>query len=311
MRRSRRRPACPSTATEVAVDGGTPGHASDGEAPSSAVGDPDLSFVSLADAPDLVATAEAIERDIPPFLAALTRAHRERATEHHASTSWVALEEELPLAVVRAVPWSWSGRVADAPVGGVGEVAAGVAELEPDAVDTLAVLDVVVAFGARGRGIGRAVLRGLDGLRQGRGLDRSLVLLRPHAKRDYPLVPFPRYVSFVRDDGSPFDPWFRAAWNAGLVPVAPAERSLSARAPFDEWQQWHGAPVPGSGPYLVDGALKPAILETELDEGRYREPHLWAGAGAGVAPADDWLTALTAAGVSAGDRSHREVKRRR
>jgi GNAT superfamily N-acetyltransferase len=272
-----------------------------------------LRFVSLADEPELAEVATAIERDLPPFLAELTRAHRDRATAHFASTSWVVLEADLPVGVVRAVPWSWSGASAEAPVGGVGEVAVGIGSLEAGAADTLAVLDVVVAFGARGRGIGRAVLQRLDLLRAEHALDRLLVLLRPHTKHDYPLVPFQRYASFVRDDGAPFDPWFRAAWQTGLVPVAAAERSLSARAPFDSWQRWLGVEVPGSGPYLVDGAIKPAILETELDEGRYREPHLWVGSGAAVSEVggQTWLEALEAAGVVAGDRQHREVKRRR
>ena len=292
------------------------GSARGGQAPGRAGErfDPtNLRFVSLAWDPELTEVATAIERDLPPFLAELTRAHRDRATEHYATTSWVVLEADIPVGVVRAVPWSWSGAAADAPAGGVGEVAAGLDELAPGDADTLAVLDVVVAYGARGRGIGRAVLEGLDRLRVEQGSDRLLVLLRPHTKHDYPLVPFQRYASFVRDDGAPFDPWFRAAWQTGLVPVAAAERSLSARAPFDSWQRWLGVEVPGSGPYLVDGAIKPAILETELDEGRYREPHLWAGSGAGVPVAGDrsWLEALEAAGVVAGDRQHREVKRRR
>jgi GNAT superfamily N-acetyltransferase len=281
--------------------------------PDAAIERASLRFVSLADEPEHAEVAAAIERDLPPFLAELTRAHRDRATELHAATSWVVLEAELPVGVVRAVPWSWSGAPAEAPTGGVGEVAVGLDSLQPGAIDTLAVLDVVVAFGARGRGIGRAVVQGLEALRAGQGLDRLLVLLRPHAKRDYPLVPFQRYASFVRDDGAPFDPWFRAAWQAGLVPIAAAERSLTARAPFDAWQRWLGVEVPGSGPYLVDGAIKPAILETETDEGRYREPHLWVGSGRGVAGAGtrSWLEALQAAGVVGGDRRHREVKRQR
>lgn len=284
-----------------------------GEATDARTGAPELQFVSLAGRADLHEVVAAIERDVPPFLAALTRAHRDRATERHAATSWVVLEADVPVAVVRAVHWAWSGAAAEAPDGGVGEVATGVDGLGPGAADTLAVLDVLVAFGARGRGIGPAILERLDRLRVEQELDRLLVLLRAHAKRDYPLVPFQRYASFVGDDGAPFDPWFRAAWQAGLVPVAAAERSLSARAPFDAWQRWLGVEVPGSGPYLVDGAIKPAILETELDEGRYREPHLWAARGDGVPTVDgrSWLEALRAAGVVAGDRQHREVKRTR
>jgi hypothetical protein len=100
----------------------------------------------------------------------------------------------------------------------------------------------------------------------------------------------------------------------------PFHGSLVARAPVAAWERWYGRPFPTSGPYLVAGAIKPAIVELERDEGRYREPHLW------VAPAahltqrtieaatlrrseDAWRRSLAAAGVVAGSRRHREVRR--
>lgn len=267
-----------------------------------------MRWTSLADDPSLTDVLTDVERDVPPFLAELTHAHRDRVAAVDPSLSWVAHEDELPVAAVRAVRLSWDGTLTGAPAGGAGEAVRRAGE---DRADTLAVLDITVAFGARGRGLGPAILAALDSQRVAAGTERLLVLLRPHAKAAYPLVPFARYASFVRDDGLPFDPWFRAAWRAGLVPVAAAERSLTARAPFALWQRWLGVDIPGSGPYLVDGAIKPAIVEVERDEGRYREPHLWVGGGAGPVPDGNWVDALSAAGVVAGDRAHREVKRPR
>ncbi|MCC5947591.1 MAG: hypothetical protein JJT89_03965 [Nitriliruptoraceae bacterium] len=267
-----------------------------------------LRWTSLAEEPSLVAAARAIERDVPGFLAELTASMRARLDVQAASSSFVVTADRLPVAVVRAVPWSWSGQLGTAPVGGLGQVAAETADVEDP--DTLAVLDVTVAFGARGRGVGRAVLDAVGAEARQMGAERWLVLLRPHAKRDFPLVPFERYLSFVREDGLPFDPWLRTAWRAGLVPAGAASRSLVGRAPLEAWERWMGTPIPGSGPYLVGGAIKPAILETERDEGRYREPHLWVAGGAGVPSAPGWVDALAAAGIVAGDRRHREVKRR-
>jgi GNAT superfamily N-acetyltransferase len=271
--------------------------------------DGELRFVSLADDPALLPAVEAIERDVPPFLGELTRRHRDEHARTDPGGTWVVHEGELPVAAVRAVRITWDGTSSGAPEGGVGEAARRAGEA---GADTLAVLDVTVAFGARGRGIGAAVLRALDDHRAAAGLARLLVLLRPHAKTSYPLVPFARYASFTRTDGTPFDPWFRCAWRAGLVPVRAAERSLSARADLAAWQRWLDVDVPGSGPYLVDGAIKPAIVEVERDEGRYREPHLWVGRDVTDVPADGgWVAALGHAGVVAGDRSHREPRRPR
>lgn len=271
-----------------------------------------MGWTSLADDPASDQMLTDIERDAPPFLAELTRRHRGRLTAHAPSTSWVVAEDELPVAAVRAVSLAWDGSSGGAPAAGVGEALdrAG----EPGA-DTLTVLDLTVAYGARGRGVGPAVLAGLDARRAELGLARTLLLLRPHAKAGYPLIPFARYASFTRADGQPFDPWFRAAWRAGFVPVLGVDRSLNARADLASWVHWLGVEVPGSGPYLVDGAIKPAIVEVERDEGRYREPHLWAALeGDGVTGTEDtrgdWITALSRAGVVAGDRAHREPKRR-
>lgn len=267
---------------------------------------PEVRWVSLAVDPAMAEVAAAIERDAPPFLAELTRGHREHLTATSPELSFVVLLEERPVAVVRAVRLRWDGSSTGAPGSGAGEALARAGE--PDA-DTCAVLDVIVASGARRRGIGRRVLAALDGRRREAGLDRLLVLLRPHVKADYPLVPFARYATFTRDDGEPFDPWLRTAWQVGFRPVRGVDRSLVARAGLDDWRRWLGKELPGSGPYLVEGAIKPAILETERDEGRYREPHLWAAPGR--TSQVGWVDALAAAGLVAGDRQHREVRRRR
>lgn len=266
-----------------------------------------LTWTSLAAAPQLVEVAHSIEADLPPFLAELTAPHRRELDDAAPQLQWVVTEGELPVALVRAVALRWSGSRDDAPAGGVAEALGRGGE---DGADTLAVLDVTVAYGARGRGIGATVLGQLDPHRSDGGWDRLLVLLRPHAKATYPLVPFARYASFVDEGGAPFDPWFRAAWRAGLAPVVAVDRSLVARADLAAWQRWMGVRVPGSGPYLVDGAIKPAIVEVERDEGRYREPHLWAAPRASIAggAAPGWREALADAGVVAGDRTHREVR---
>jgi len=278
--------------------------------------DVEVVWTSLRDDPDLATTAATIERDVAPFLAELTRDVRDRLTRDAPDLSFVVHVDELPVATVRAVRLRWDGTFGDAPAAGAVEAVGRAGEAE---ADTLAVLDVTVAFGERGRGLGSAILASLEDRRHAAGLEQLLVLLRPHAKASYPLIPFARYAAFRTADGEPFDPWFRAAWRRGFRPVRGVDRSLVARADLDALRRWLDVEVPGSGPFLIDGAIKPAILETERGEGRYREPHLWVarpGPGNEIPPGDPasseaWVTALAAAGVEAGDRSHREIRRRR
>lgn len=287
-----------------------------GSEPFSRPSDADLRWTSLEDDPELVTTAVTVERDVAPFLAELTSNVRDRLTEAAPELSFVVHVDELPVAVVRAVRLRWDGTPADAPASGAVEAVARAGEAD---ADTLAVLDVTVAFGERGRGLGSAILAALDDRRREVGLERLLVLLRPHAKAAYPLIPFARYAAFRTAEGAPFDPWFRAAWRHRFHPVRAADRSLVARADLDAWRRWLDVEVPGSGPFLVDGAIKPAILETERDEGRYREPHLWVALPgpadqvpeAERSSSDAWVLALAVAGIEPGDRSHREVRRAR
>jgi GNAT superfamily N-acetyltransferase len=257
--------------------------------------------------------AATVESAGVPFLVALTADHRRHLDEVAATTCHLALEGDEVVGVVRAVALRWDGTTDDAPAGGAGEALTRAGER---AADTLAVLDVTVAAARRGHGIGTALLRRLPTLAAGAGLERTLVLVRPHGKSAHPLTPFVRYLHAIDDTGAPFDGWLRAAWRAGLVPVRAVDRSLVASASLAAWSAWCGGRrFPTSGPELVPGAIKPTIVEHERDEGRYREPHLW------TAPVDDladevarpavWRDALAAVGIVAGDRAHREVKRAR
>lgn len=274
-------------------------------------------WVRLDEDPALTGRLPAVETGGAAFLVEVTAEHRARLCREQPEHQWVWVDDEGIGAVAWAAALAWDGTTAGAPAGGVGEALSA----RPAAADTLAVLDLVVAPERRGRGLGGRLLGDLDDLRARAGLERLLVLQRPHGKRHHPLVPFGRYVAAADATGTPRDGWLAAAWTAGLHPVLAVDRSLVVRAPVAAWEAWYGRPFPVSGPYLLPGAIKPAIVEHERDEGRYREPHLWMApaehlqqrtvdAGALRTPADAWRRALAAVGLVPGSRRHREVRRR-
>jgi GNAT superfamily N-acetyltransferase len=271
---------------------------------------------SLADDPTLAGALASVETGGAAFLEQLTAEHRAHLTDVHPQHQWVRHHDGEAEAVVRAVPLAWDGTTAGAPAAGAG----GALRHAAEGGDTLAVLDVVVAPARRGAGLGSAVLGELDGLRERAGCSRLLVLVRPHAKRHHPLVPFGRYVAATDEAGRPRDGWLAAAWQSGLHPVLAVDRSLVARAPVAAWEAWYGRSFPTSGPYLLPGAIKPAIVEHERDEGRYREPHLWMAPVAHLdqrtvdpsalrEPRDGWRRALASVGLVPGSRRHRQVRR--
>lgn len=274
---------------------------------------PGLTFRDLRGAPGQATELAELERDGPRFLVDATAPARHHLDEAAPDTTWVGRDAAgAAVVAVRGVRLRWDGTSDDAPASGAVEAVARAGE---EAADTLVVLGVRVRADARRRGIGRATLAATTELAREAGCQRALVLLRTHAKAAHPLTPFVRYLAATRDDGHPFDPWLRQAWTAGLRPVRSVDRSLVVAAPLARWVDWAGHPFPTSGPELVPAAIKPAIVEFERDEGRYREPHLWA------AHADDlerppprdagWSAALAHVGLVPGDRAHREVLRRR
>jgi hypothetical protein len=274
-------------------------------------------WTTLADEPHLTAQLPAVETAGARFLDALTAERRRRLSDAAPQHQYLRCGAGGVEVVVRATGVRWDGTTATAPAHGAGDAA-----LEAGTTpDTLAVLDVTAAPELRGAGRGSAVLGELDALRERAGLDRLLVLVRPHSKRHHPLVPFGRYVAATDAAGRPADRWLAAAWGHGLHPVLAVDRSLVARAPVAAWEAWYGRPFPTSGPYLLPGAIKPAIIEHEIDEGRYREPHLWMAPQEHLAqrtvspaalrePRDAWRRSLAAVGLVPGSRRHREVRRR-
>jgi GNAT superfamily N-acetyltransferase len=280
---------------------------------------PGLVWSNLAETPGWADRFAVVEAGGPALLAELTAAHRALLDERWPAQQWLGLVGGEPVAVVRALTIRWDGTTEGAP-DGLGRL---VGDTDPAShADTLAVVDVAVHPARRGTGLGRQVLAELDGLRARTGTVRLLLLVRPHGKRHHPLVPFARYLAATDPDGTPRDGWLAAVWGAGFHPVRGVDRSLVARAPVAAWERWYGCRFPTSGPYLVPGAIKPAIVELERDEGRYREPHLWVAPpthleqrtvdpGALRSPEDAWRRALVAADVVPGSRRHREVRRAR
>ena len=42
-----------------------------------------------------------------------------------------------------------------------------------------------------------------------------------------------------------------------------------------EWERWTGQRYPGTGRYVVPGALNPILIDKEKDIGSYTEPNVW------------------------------------
>ncbi len=83
------------------------------------------------------------------------------------------------------------------------------------------------------------------------------------------------YASWRDAAGRPFDAWVRVHVSMGGRVVGPCERAMVITGSVAEWEEWTGLRFPGTGRYVVDGALAPVEVDVGADRGTYVEPNLW------------------------------------
>jgi hypothetical protein len=119
------------------------------------------------------------------------------------------------------------------------------------------------------------VLQAMKAIAAARGLGALIAPVRPTWKERYPLTPMERYVEWKRADGLPFDSWLRVHYRLGARFVAVAKESMVITGTVSEWEEWTGMRFPETGPYVVEGALRPVEMDLERDLGVYAEPNVW------------------------------------
>ena len=90
----------------------------------------------------------------------------------------------------------------------------------------------------KGTGTATELVRALIQTGQNQGMTRALAPLRPTRKHLYPLISIEEYVSWVREDGLPFDPWLRRHVRAGGRVIALAPDAQTMTGSVQEWEQW-------------------------------------------------------------------------
>jgi hypothetical protein len=141
--------------------------------------------------------------------------------------------------------------------------------------DIVSALSVTIAPQAAGHGLAAVVIQALRDAAAAVGPDGMFVPVRPVLKACYPLIPLRSYVQWRTAAGEVFDPWLRLHLRLGARLLCAADDSLVLRGDVADWQQWTGQRFPGSGAYVIDGALAPLIIDRERDQGIYREPNQW------------------------------------
>ena len=174
------------------------------------------------------------------------------------------------------LPLSCDGTAADLPRTAVEMVRRALHDRRHGVAPTvLGALQAVVDPKQQGAGLSVQTLQGMAGLAAALRIPDLVAPIRPTEKTLDPLASLDEYVTRVRADGLPVDPWQRVHARLGAVPVGIEDAWFTVTGTIDEWASWTGLHAPTTGPYLVPGALAPVLVDAEHGVGRYVEPHLW------------------------------------
>jgi GNAT superfamily N-acetyltransferase len=141
--------------------------------------------------------------------------------------------------------------------------------------DIASAVEIAIGRDYQGTGLSHRMLAALREATRVAGLTRLVAPVRPNAKHEYPHLPMAEYITMVRADGLPVDPWLRVHVRAGgrILRVAPA--SMVMPGSLAEWRAWTGLPFDQTGDVIVPKALAPVRCDVEHDHAVYVEPNVW------------------------------------
>jgi hypothetical protein len=140
---------------------------------------------------------------------------------------------------------------------------------------TLCALCISIPHDLQGKGLSSWVVQAMRDIGSLAGFERLIAPVRPNLKAQYPLIPMDEYVTWTRADGKLFDAWMRVHSNVGAAVVRTCPRSMRIVGSVSDWEEWTGACFPGSGQYVIPGALVPVLVDRDADTAVYVEPNVW------------------------------------
>lgn len=212
----------------------------------------------------------------PAFLKHASDCRWKLLAEHFPGYQMLLVVDKQPVAVGHTVPLAWNQSIDGLPdsiedtlLSAIGCYEAG------KTANTLAVLGVFVLADCQGNGLSALMLKAVKQLANEQGFATMIVPVRPAFKSRYPLVSMNEYIAWKRSDGSPFDPTIRYHCKAGATVMKTAAKAMTVIGTVADWENWTEMRFAESGEYIVDGALKPVLIDLASDHGWYEDPFLW------------------------------------
>ena len=203
--------------------------------------------------------------------------HWAELTDRFRQYQLLLMDDAEILAIINTVPIEFSGDLSELPDEGVDWGVKKAISGHRSGVTPNLLLGVQVVVDQRhtGRGLSVAATQEMLKLAEHSGFRALVVPLRPSNKHDYPLISMDQYLRWKNPQGWPFDNWLRVQVKMNGSILGICSRSMYIPGTVRAWQDWTGQTFPGSGNYLVPGALNPIKIDVENDLGTYTEPNIW------------------------------------
>jgi len=238
-----------------------------------------MDIVTLAERPDLEDAIWDLTSVWPRFMledpiANLYYGHLDRWTEH----SLVAVTEGRVVARGFSAAFSMGGpgRETLPSDGWDGVVSWSHFDYSAERVPTqVSALEIVIAPDYRGTGLATQMVEAMISNVDRLGFRELVAPVRPSRKHLEPGTPMLTYVSRMRPDGLPADPWMRIHARLGAETLSVCPTSMTIRGTIDQWTEWTGSAFERSGEAEVVGALVPVHVDIEQNHAEYVEPNVW------------------------------------
>ncbi len=189
----------------------------------------------------------------------------------------VILEGDIIVAVINTIPLQYEEKIEDLPEGGWDwGVTKAIDDLKKGRKpNVLLGVQIVVNSDYQGKGISSFATSQMRNLIRKYNLEKLIIPVRPNKKCEYPLIEMEEYVKWKNKDGFAFDNWLRVHEKSGGKIIKVCKKAMNIEGTIDEWIKWTGKEFPGSGDYIVEGALNPVSINLEKNQGIYIEPNVW------------------------------------
>ena len=236
--------------------------------------------ISLAERFDLFGIQDAISGEAwPEFMKhdPIANSHWMKFIEAFKDCQLLIMQGEEIMCIANAVPLHYDGTIEELPDEGwdwglkksVTDFEAGITP------NILMGIQIVVNKNYLGKGLSGIAVKEMAALGRRKGFKKLIIPVRPNKKHEFPLIQMAEYIKWQTAESLPYDAWLRVHARAGGKIIKSCEKAMYIPGTIAEWQAWTSLSFPGSGEYIIPGALNPVTIDLAADQGVYIEPNVW------------------------------------